>query len=284
MAVAASEVGSSSRSGLPSRALRFVRRTVFHVYARKWFLKRANSAADLDRRKTLLKKFAEISRSLTPPHTERELLVIADFILASAPEGPIVECGCFRGASSAKLSLVARMTGRELYICDSFEGLPSVTEHEASFRSSENQMMGFTKGQFAADVDQVRNNIERSGGDLSVCRFVPGYFCDSLPGLKVEPCAIFSDADLISSTRDVLKHLWPRLKPGGRFYTHDSNLPDLVKGIMDPEFWVTEIGEYPPILFGAGYGHGLGASSIGYCEKATVPAGQKNTAAVPALD
>ena len=76
--------------------------------------------------------------------------------------------------------------------------------------------------------------------------------------------------DLISSTRDVLKNLWPKLKPGGRFYTHDANLPDLVYGILDPEYWTKEVGMYPPVIFGAGYGCGMFAGGIAYCEKRSV--------------
>jgi O-methyltransferase len=178
-----------------------------------------------------------------------------------------VECGCFLGGSSAKLSLVAKSTGRRLYVCDSFQGQPAVSDVEASYRAITGEHCGFGRGQYGARLEVVRGNIERSGDDLSVCEFVEGFFSDSLPKLLIEPAFIFSDADLISSTRDVLKNLWPRLRPGGRFYTHDANLPDLVTGMLDPEYWVKEIGTYPPVMFGAGYGCGLFAGGIGYCEK-----------------
>lgn len=68
----------------------------------------------------------------------------------------------------------------------------------------------------------------------------------------MEP-AFFSDVDLISSTRDVLEYLWPQLRPGGRFYTHNANLTELVKGMLDPEYWTNGIRMYPPVIFGAGY-------------------------------
>jgi len=104
-------------------------------------------------------------------------------------------------------------------------------------------------------------------GDLSVCTLVPGFFKDTLPALKTDLCFIFSDADLVSSTQDVLRCLWPNLLPGGRFYSHDMNLVELVEGIMDGDFWLEEIGHTPPVLFGAGFGLGFSAGSIGFCIK-----------------
>ena len=39
-------------------------------------------------------------------------------------EGVVVECGCYLGGSTANLSLVCEIVGRELMVYDSFEGLP----------------------------------------------------------------------------------------------------------------------------------------------------------------
>jgi len=78
---------------------------------------------------------------------------------------------------------------------------------------------------------------------------------------------VFSDADLISSTRDVIRHLWPRIVMGGRLYSHDMNLPSLVYGITDSSWWIAQMGSPAPPLFGAGYGCGFGAGAIAYFEK-----------------
>ena len=42
--------------------------------------------------------------------------------------GVVVECGCFRGGTTANLSLACQVVGRELYVYDSFEGLPAAVE------------------------------------------------------------------------------------------------------------------------------------------------------------
>jgi O-methyltransferase len=250
--------------GLKMRSVRsFLGTVVATQTANRWFLSRANGDQAL--RTSLIKRFNSIAQRVRCEHTLSEMLVMADYILR-APDGPLVECGCYQGGSSAKLSLVAHETGRKLYICDSFAGLPPMdAKEEYSTISGGRQRFG--AGQYAVSISTVKQNIQSSGGSLSDCEFVPGFYCDSLHDLHIEPVFIFSDADLISSTRDVLKNLWPRLKVGGRFYTHEANFLELLYGIMDPEFWMREIGTYPPLMFGAGYGCGFFAGSIAYCEK-----------------
>jgi O-methyltransferase len=114
----------------------------------------------------------------------------------------------------------------------------------------------------------VQRNVARFG-ESAVCEWVPGFFSESLPSLDTAPALVFVDADLVSSTRDTLKYLWPRIVPGGRWYTHDANIPELVRGIMDPQWWLSDVGEHPPILWGAGYGLGFQAGGIAYAEKTT---------------
>lgn len=114
---------------------------------------------------------------------------MVDYLLSQAPGGPLVECGCFSGGSSAKLSLVAKSTGRLLYVCDSFEGLPAVSEVGASSQDISGKLCGFGQGQYNARLDLVEDNIVRSGGELSVCEFVKGFFLrfasEALRGTRV---------------------------------------------------------------------------------------------------
>jgi O-methyltransferase len=198
-------------------------RVLKDLYAREWFLRRAGTSEESRERRRLLNQFAQIQKSIRCEHESRELLVMVDYILGKAPAGALVECGCYQGGSSAKLSLVAAMTGRQLYVCDSFQGLPDVSEVD--------RRNGFSSAGYAATTDQVRTNIERHGS-FGVCHLVEGFFDESLKALTGIPTAfVFSDADLVSSTRGVIRFLWPTLVEGGRLYTHDANLPDLVRAI-----------------------------------------------------
>jgi O-methyltransferase len=250
-----------------SRLERKVTAAVQRLRNRSWFLSRATSPADRRRREWLLQRFRLIERRVHCAHAELELLHMADYLLRAAVEGDLIECGCYLGGSSAKLSLVAAALGRTLWVCDSFQGLPPVAEADGRYHSTwGGRLVTYQQGEFAARLDVVRGHVERFG-DASVCRFVPGFFSDTLPGLKVAPAFAFMDVDLIASGRDCLRALWPRLRPDGRFYTHEANLEEFIHGIMDPAFWIREIGQGPPPIFGAGYGCGFGAGQLAYLDK-----------------
>src|ERR1041384_1165097 len=53
-------------------------------------------------------------------------LAMALKLLELPPEesGAVVECGTWKGGTAVNLSIVCKLTGRRLIICDSFEGLP----------------------------------------------------------------------------------------------------------------------------------------------------------------
>ena len=77
---------------------------------------------------------------------------MADYLLTRSVDGPMVECGCFHGGSSAKLSLVARILDKPLYVCDSFQGLPPVTGNDGVYHSVHGGTVQFAKGEYAVRV------------------------------------------------------------------------------------------------------------------------------------
>jgi O-methyltransferase len=241
-------------------------RTVQRFYNGQWFLSRAENESGRTRRRELLKRFRKIDHAISCQHTEREMLVLVDFLFGLSQPGCVVECGCYQGGSSAKLSIAAKMMNCKLHVCDSFAGLPETAGRDGQFQDIDGRTINYARGQYSAGLELVKANVERFG-EPDVVEYLPGFFSDTLPMLSVEPILVFSDADLISSTRDVIRCLWPRLLPGGRIYSHDLNMPELVRGITDCDFWLNEVGCPPPPIFGAGYGVGYGAGGIGYFEK-----------------
>jgi hypothetical protein len=241
------------------------------LYSHEWFTRRALDPKQRSLRQELLRQFRRVDKEVECLHSAKELLVMVDFLLNSAPEGCMVECGSYLGGSSAKLSLVAAATGRRLYVCDSFEGLPQPVGTDGDFSDAHSgSPQRFGAGDYAARRDVVEANVRRSG-NFEVCTFVQGFFSDSLPKLlregQIRPAFIFGDADLVGSTRDILRNLWPVLRADGRFYTHDANLVEFCEGIMDGAFWQNDLGQSPPVLFGAGYGLGFQAGGIAYLQK-----------------
>lgn len=231
-----------------------------------WFVGRARTPAERRTRQTLVQRFRRIHAQIHCAHSERELLLMADELLTTPVKGCLVELGCYKGGSTAKLSLVAQVTGRTLVVCDSFEGLPEPDSRDQVHHHMRGEELRYTKGLYSGTLDEVRANI-RQYGVFEACQFVKGYFSDTLPTLQVDPCFVFMDVDLIASARDGLRCLWPRLRPMGRFYTHEVSIADFLQGIMDPRWWHETLGQCPPMLIGSGYGCGIGAECLGYFEK-----------------
>jgi O-methyltransferase len=197
-------------------------------------------------------------------------LVLIQAILNTpeASKGVVVECGSYKGASAASLSLACRLTGRSLLVCDSFEGLPpddAGAKHRYTHLRTTTE---YEEGLFAGSLDEVRGNIEKYG-DLSVCKFVQGFFSASLSTLTDPVAFAFFDVDLVSSMRDCIRYIWPLLNKGSKIYTDDSCDMDVVRLWFDTDFWTKELSCEPPGYVGSGCGLPLSgvSSPLGYTVK-----------------
>jgi O-methyltransferase len=211
----------------------------------------------------LMRHFSRIDKNIIGQHSPAELIFMADVILRLDVPGSIVECGCWKGSSSAKLSHVAARTNRRLFVCDTFEGLPP---QEETHTRIDGRIRHFKSGEFSGTLREVQANI-RAWGNVESCEFVKGLFSDTLPGLDVNPAVVFMDVDYVSSARDCLKHLWPRLQPGGLFFTHEAAFVEFIEGITDGSWWTNELSQCPPPMFGAGYGVDPIAPYLAYFRK-----------------
>jgi hypothetical protein len=120
-------------------------------------------------------------------------------ILYSAHEdglhGAFVECGVFRGGTTACISHVAERLGFRYFAADTFEGLPSGSAN------------GFyMPGQFRGGIDEVRCNVEAVGAPSSVT-YLPGLFSDTLHQIQEPILAAFLDTDLYVSSMSALNGL-----------------------------------------------------------------------------
>jgi len=166
-------------------------------------------------------RFGRVERFVACPHTVGELARVARAIAGPREErGAVVECGCFKGGSTARLSLVCAALDRSLVVFDSFSGLPEPEPWDARHRIGRSRT--FVQGEYEGSLDEVRENVA-SYGCLHVCHFVPGWFAATMPlATPNEVVVAFIDADLVSSTRDALEHVWPRLVAGGTVFVHDT--------------------------------------------------------------
>lgn len=197
----------------------------------------------------LLRKMYTTSLWIDCPHAQKHILAVLKAIF-TGPPGCFVEAGSFKGGSTAKFSLAAHMTRRQLIAFDSFEGIPAneeVHDHDIFGR----YVGGFQAGSYQGRLAEVKQNVARFG-ELSVCRFVPGWFEETLPHFNQPISVAYIDVDLASSTRTCLKYLYPLLVPGGVLFSQDGHLPLVIEVFEDDQFWEQEIGCPKPPMEGVG--------------------------------
>jgi len=218
----------------------------------------------------LVEQFRRVNSEIQSGTSPLVHVVLAREILSIPRDvpGDVIECGAWKGASSACLSLVCSMARRTLLVCDSFEGLPGDDSMQVHVGPHVGVYGYYKKGMFAGSLDEVRENIRRCGS-LDACRFVKGVFSESLRGLDGPLAFAFLDVDLVSSTRDCLRGIWPRLAENAAVYTDDAGDRDVVKVYFDEGWWRENLECEAPGLVGSGCGLPLNptASSLGYTRK-----------------
>lgn len=236
------------------RATKIVFLWQFFRHPKDWirvvsFLVNRNLKLTALQRLRLVTQLYLISYAVDCVHDQEEILRFIESVLcipAGIP-GKIVEAGSFRGGSTAKFSLVGKIVGRELIVFDSFQGLPE------TFEAHEKNIFGgvarFQKGDYCGKLEEVRENVAR-WGCIDICRFVEGWFEDTMRNFKEPIVAAYLDVDLEASTRTCLKYLYPLLAAGGVIFSHDGHLPLVAKIFGDEAFWKKELGYEKPIIEG----------------------------------
>jgi O-methyltransferase len=227
------------------------RKNVGDTLAGLRFLSTPTMAATLPARLRILERIYEANAGIECLHTQDEMLQVMSAIL-DAPsdlDGCVVEAGCFRGGSTAKLSVAAKVAGRRLVVFDSFEGLPDNTEqHQPTIFGD---TPDFSKGRYSSALEQVRRNVATYGED-DICTYVKGWFEETMPTFSQPIVAAYLDVDLVSSTKTCIKHLYPLLQPGGILFSQDAHLPLIIDVLTDSRFWEGEIGCSKPVMEGLG--------------------------------
>jgi Macrocin-O-methyltransferase (TylF). len=176
-----------------------------------------------------------------------------DAVLAHAGSEPsvIVEAGAYKGGSTAKLSLAASLSNRLLFVFDSFEGMPQHTENHG--KNIFGRAAAFPAGSYRGSVEEVTAAVSRFG-NLEVCRFVKGWFDDTMPRFHEAVAVAYLDVDLRSSTETCLTYLYPLLVPKGKMFSQDGHLPLILELLTDAAFWTRSLGAVEaPQLVGAGH-------------------------------
>ncbi len=153
-------------------------------------------------------------------------LVGADVMLAmlgvaqGVPPGCFVEVGVYKGGSAWHLSWLAQMQHRELYLYDTFDGIPYCDPHLDPHKN----------GDFGDTNEfEVRHR-------LPTANVVRGIFPDS--AVAMPPIAfVHLDCDQYRSYRDSLEFLIPKVVKGGVIWLDDYGyLPGATRAV--DEFFV----------------------------------------------
>jgi O-methyltransferase len=184
-------------------------------------------------------------------------MAMAVKILETAPavEGVVVECGCWKGGSTANLSLACKIAGRQLHVFDSFEGLPPADPND---REAKNYLAGDFRGR----LEEVKGNISKYGA-LDVCVFHKGWVQDTLPQFSERIVLAFIDVDLEASLDACVRYIWPRLTDGGHLFSDEALETNYVALFYSERWWQENFGRTPPGCIGAGSGLPLGTYYIG---------------------
>jgi len=191
-------------------------------------------------------------------------------------KGDVIECGCWKGGSTASLSLVCARVGRRLIVADSFEGVPADSEAKHDYPHLKMWSETYRTGMYKAGLEEWKANVIRYGSKHArqwEVEVMPGYFSDTLRKLARPIAFAFLDVDIVSSLRDCLRYIWPLLVDGGTIYTDDSCDTAMVKVWYDRDFWQGILRQEPPGYVGGGCGLPVYArySSLGYCRKVASP-------------
>lgn len=161
-------------------------------------------------------------------------------MIPESVRGDVVECGSYNGASTINLSRICGMTGRKLYVCDSFEGLPEPKSDEIYDINAKSVNYNlWSKGDYNAKggLQGVMETVAKYG-DFHACKFIKGYYEDTLPTLPVKQIAfVFEDADIPSSVKPCIKYLWPKMNNRAKFYSHEPWSIRVVALFYDFNWW-----------------------------------------------
>jgi len=164
--------------------------------------------------------------TMTSPERLYALLEAVRYVHNNNIPGDFLEAGVWKGGSSllvAKELINLGNTVRNLYLFDTFSGMPEPGETDISFRG-ENAKSVFTNKKISQDSSnwcfaskaEVQSIIEQSNYPLNKIHLIQGKVENTIPKHAPEKISILRlDTDWYESTAHELKHLYPRLSSGG---------------------------------------------------------------------
>ena len=162
----------------------------------------------------------------TGPERLHALIQATKYLVQADIPGAIVECGVWRGGSmmaTAKTLVGLGAADRELYLLDTFEGMPAPSSADIDWTGlpAETRMAGESPEASGsvwcyAGIEDVREAMHTTGYPPSLVHLVKGRVEETIPRAAPTTIGLLRlDTDWYESTRHELEHLYPRLVSGG---------------------------------------------------------------------
>lgn len=165
--------------------------------------------------------------TMTSPERLYTLIEAVKYLSLNNIKGDIVECGVWRGGSMmtiAETLVSLEDTSRQLYLFDTFEGMPEadeVLDFDSNNNSAIKYMLDNTKSEddfiwAFAPLDLVKKNINSTKYPSHKVKYVKGKVEDTLPHSSLEKISLLRlDTDWYSSTKHELNILFSLIVKGG---------------------------------------------------------------------
>ncbi len=136
-------------------------------------------------------------------------------VLQKGVVGDVVELGCYIGTTSVFLAQRLKGTDCNLYLYDSFEGLPPKTYQDESPAG-----LQFKTGELLATKKQLIKNLKQANVPMPAIK--KGWFSDlTTDDMPAKISFAFLDGDYYHSVRDSLMLIWNQLAPHATIVVDD---------------------------------------------------------------
>jgi len=151
--------------------------------------------------------------------------------------GDIAEVGVRKGRSAKVIALTAENSGRQVYLFDTFEGMPEVDPEKDNF---------YRKGAFS---DTSVAAVAEFMSDCPHVTIYPGFFPDTAAPVKDKTFAfVHIDVDIYRSVRDCCEFYYPRMVSRGIMVFDDPGFTDCAGAKLALDEFFADKEEFPVYL------------------------------------
>ena len=193
----------------------------------------------------------ELLAQLVGTPVSEAMYILAYLNKALAANGDVCEFGVAQGATSALLANEIRQTSKQLWLFDSFEGLPAPTEKDVLI----DDIFGLGsidkyKGEMASPADMVKARLDAINFPASRARLVPGFIEETVKSAELpeKVCFAYIDFDFYEPILTALRMLRSRLAPDGAIVIDDYGFFSAGAKTAVDEFVAEEHGAFELIM------------------------------------